>query len=248
MVPEGTDRVHLIGRRRVALFSWSMVSAELAGLQMALDRSPAAHIAILSGSCYPLAPLDAIDTMFESERGKSVFQLNEIPFPLWDSPWRADGGMWRFQHFFLTRGDNLLTIRGRPLPLWRRRIPRNLELYGAAQWKVYARSHAKALIDSLQDHPELLRFWRHSYNPDEACAASMLKSPAVVGDLSADVDSRGLWFIRWPAHDPTHPAWLTESDFDILETQARAGGHIFARKISSENTALLDRIDAELLA
>jgi hypothetical protein len=247
MVPGDRDRVHPVPRHDVALFSWSMVDAELAGLQMAVERSTAAHIAILSGSCYPLASVDEIDAMLESRRGQSVFHVNQIPFPPWDSPWRADGGMWRFQHFFPTRRDNLVTIAVRPVPLWRRRIPPTLELRGAAQWKVYSRPHAKALLGVLRDQQEQLRFWSHTYNPDESCAASVLSSPALVGDLSTEIDNRALWFVNWQDPRAAHPGWFAAADFDLIATEAHAKGFLFARKISSEDTVLLDRIDAELL-
>jgi Core-2/I-Branching enzyme len=251
MVPDGARHVHLIPRRKTSLASWSLSRAEFAGLQMALERSSAEHIAIMSGSSYPLAPLEAIDAVLAPHRGETLLELNKIPFPDWDSPWKADGGMWRFRRRFLTAGDRLVLVAGKPVPLWRRRIPANLVLHGGSQWKTYSRAHAKALLDILNTQPRQRHYWRHVFIAEESCAVSILNSPQLVGDLSERVVNRDVWLIDWP-HTPEqaapHPNWLTAAHFDLLASAARSREKLFARKISSTETELLDRMDAELLS
>lgn len=248
MVPPGASRVHLLPRRRTALASWSLVEAELAGLEAALARSGADHIAIMSGSCYPLASLEAIESQLAGARGRSFFELHEIPRMTWHAPWTQDGGMWRFEHRFLTINGAPITFRDRPIPIWTQRVPAGLMLHGGAQWKVYAREHASALLGALNDRPELRRYWRHVFIPDESCAASILKSPAIVGDVASEMLDQPLWLIHWPTHEAVpHPPWLTAADAESVE-EAAHDGKLFARKIRSSEAELLEFIDARLRA
>ena len=250
MVPAGARDVHMVPRRRTSLASWSLVEAELAGLDAALQRSNAEHIAIMSGSSYPLAGVEAIDAALAPYRGQTLAELNKLPFPDWNARWKADGGMWRFKSRFLTSGDTLITEAGLPVPLRRQTIPASLVLHGGAQWKVYSRAHAKALLETLSTRPEQRRFWRHVFIPEESCAVSILTSPQLVGDLSEQVVDRHVWLIDWPhmPEDRAHPNWLTAADYDLVAAAANAGEKLFARKVSSSETELLDRIDAELLS
>ena len=250
MVPAGAEGVQMVQRRSTSLASWSLVEAELVSLDAALRQSKAEHIAIMSGSSYPLAGVEAIDAALAPYRGQMLAETNKLPFPDWNARWKADGGMWRFKSRFLTSGDTLITVAGLPVPLWRQRIPASLVLHGGAQWKVYSRAHAKALLETLNSSAEQRRFWRHIFIPDESCAVSILKSPQLVGDLSERVVNRHVWLIDWPhmPADRAHPNWLTAADFDMLAAAARSADKLFARKVSSTETELLDRIDAELLS
>jgi hypothetical protein len=246
MVPANARRVHLLPRRRTALASWGLVEAELAGLEAALSHSSAEQIAVMSGSCYPLASLEAIETALASNRNRSFFELHEIPRMGWHAPWAQDGGMWRFEHRFLTVNGVRINVGGRPIPIWPRRVPSDLMLHGGAQWKVYARKHASALLSALNDRPALRRYWRGVFIPDESCAASILKSPAIVGDVATEVLNHPLWLIRWPdGRAVPHPCWLTLEDSELI-TAAAHGGKLFARKIGSSESELLQFIDETL--
>ena len=244
MIPPGMRSVHALPRRSVSLGSWSLVEAELDGLRAALSQSRAGHIAIMSGSCYPLASAEAIDDRLADAPGCSHFELHALPRNTWDAPWAKDGGMWRFEHRFLTFGDHLMMIRQRPLPIWRQTPPACLILHGGAQWKVYARHHARLLLQVIDDNPRLRAYWKRMFIPDEACAHSILKSPELVGEAAATVLDDNLWFIHWPTTDPTqHPEWLSQDDADAITAAAQAG-KLFARKVGSAQGTLLDFIDA----
>jgi hypothetical protein len=248
MVPSNAERVRLLPRRRTALASWTLVEAELSGLEAALAHTDADHITVMSGSCYPLAPLESIESTLACARDRSFFELHEIPRTGWHAPWAEDGGMWRFEHRFLTVRDVLITFRGRPIPIWPQRVPAGLSLHGGAQWKVYARKHASALLHALSDNPQLRRYWRRVFIPDESCAASILKSPTIVGDVASEILDHRLWLIRWPAHQAVpHPLWLTSADTELVEAAAREG-KLFARKIRSSEVELLQFIDERLRA
>jgi Core-2/I-Branching enzyme len=264
MLANAPERVWLVPRGRADWFCWSLVDAELRGLRLALEQSPAEHIIIMSGSCYPLISGAELQDELAAWRGLSRFELNPLPYRAWDTPHRHDGGLWRFNRRVVTWRGRSVSVGGVPLSIYRRPIPEGLQLHASAQWKIYARSHAAALLRILSERPDLERFWRTTFGVEEACVASMLRSPAVSGPIAEEVRDDLAWYIDWHGDGPvTHPAWLGSSHFPTLRAARLAPRRdpgrpevgapdrdafrkLFARKLSSRELQLLDRIDQEL--
>jgi hypothetical protein len=120
-------RVTVCGRIPTRLASWSLARAELTALCQARARTPAEHIAVLSGSDDPLVSMQALLDELRAWRGRSSFRNVPLPFAGWGSRGRQDGGRWRLQHLFLTFRDKLIHVRGIPLR-WpvKRRVPPEL--------------------------------------------------------------------------------------------------------------------------
>jgi hypothetical protein len=255
-------RVTVCARIPTTLASWSLVRAEMIALREAVARTRAPHIAVLSGSDYPLVSVQTLVEELAAWRDRSYFRNVPLPFVGW-----SHGGLWRFQHRFLTRGDQVVHVRGIPVR-WpvKRTVPRELTLRASSQWKIYARRHAELLLAVADSRPDLIRFWRTTYVPDESFAASVLGSRALVGDDALPPCAAQTWFMRWGPRIE-HPTWLTSADFDALAAARRAPSadpavvtgpngsdstvpralKMFARKFSTAvDTAVLDRIDSEL--
>jgi hypothetical protein len=255
-------RVTLLARRPTHLASWSLVDAELRGLRLALDTTDAHHFAVLSGADYPLATMEQIVEDLAPWRGHSWLASSPLPWKRWSTRFHKDGGLWRLRHRFVTRGDEVLFVRRVPLRTpWRRRIPGELELRASSQWKVYARRHVELILEVVDRRPDIVAFWRTTLVPDETFAASVLSSPALVGDETIEMSMSHPWFIDWPIERTDHPRWLGPAHFDALSEARRApllvpgaiatgpSGHrkLFARKFASASgEALQDRIDDEL--
>jgi Core-2/I-Branching enzyme len=256
-------RVTVCERIPTSLASWSLVRAELTGLREAVARTSAQHIAVMSGSDYPLVPMQTLLDELQAWRDRSYFRNVPLPF----ARWSRDGGLWRLQHRFVTRRDQVVHVRGIPLrwPI-KRRVPSQLTLRASSQWKIYARRHAELLLAVADRWPDLIRFWRSTYIPDESFAASVLSSRALVGADALQPCLAQAWFMRWGPRIE-HPRWLTSADFDALADARRAlpadpavvtGDHgtdttvaparkLFARKFSAAvDTDVLDRIDSDL--
>jgi hypothetical protein len=258
-------RVTLLPRLATRLSSWSLVAAELAGARAALTATGARHIAVMSGADYPLVSMQTLAEELTRWKGHSYLWNLPMPFSAWDTPRHPDGGFWRLQRRFLTRGDNVLFWREIPLR-WPvpRALPEGIELRASSQWKIYARHHLERLLDVVDVRPDLVRFWRSTLVPDETFVASILASRTVMGDAAIAPCRAHAWFIRWPATD-MHPEWLRGADFDLLAEArwaaaigpdeafepwaepVRPARRLFARKFSSHvDPDVLDRIDAEL--
>ncbi len=249
-------------RKRTARASWGMVEGENAGLRVALERSRAEHIIICSGSCYPLVSVAALEDELAGWRGLTRIELTPLPYDGWS--WRAgarDGGFWRLNHRFLTIGGRMVLAPGfYPIPLYRRAIPSVIEPHASSQWKIYAREHARLLLQVFDEHPDLLRFWRTAFIPEESFAASMLGSPALVGDVAGQLRHDRTWYIDWRGKQlGGHPRWLDADDFPrLVQERSRPPLHpddpyergdtsrkLFARKFGTDES-VLDMIDAEL--
>ncbi|MGY1779753.1 beta-1,6-N-acetylglucosaminyltransferase [Geodermatophilus sp. SYSU D01036] len=252
-------RVTMLPRLDTRISSWSLVRAELAGLEAAVRATTARHVALLSGADYPLLSVDGLLAALEPWRGHSYLYNRALPFAQW-----SGGGEWRFRYRFLVRNDNVVTVRGRPLR-WpvRRRLPEGLELRASSQWKIYARHHVQLLLRVMEDRPDLMRFWRTTFVPDESFAASVLASPGIVGSDALQPCLANPWYYRFP-RGGHHPRWLSREDFADLARARRARplepagvrglapdrvpehAKLFARKFRSEDPEVLDLIDTEL--
>jgi hypothetical protein len=259
-------RVRLLDRIPTQVASWSLVAAELAGVREALSRTDAGHIAVLSGTDYPLHAMGDLVAELAAWDGRTWLANVRMPYAPWGTRMHDDGGMWRLEHRFLTRGGNVVFVAGIPIrwPI-RRSLPAEIEPRGASQWKIYARAHAQRLLDVVDSRPDLMRFWTSTLVPDESFAASMLASKALFGSDALPLQTAGAWFLEWEAVG--HPRWLGEADYSLLEQaahaprvrqEAPAGDNfdygvatrkLFARKVSTpRSSALMDLIDTTLRA
>lgn len=263
MVRGWGSRVHALPRRSGTLSSWSLMRIELEGLRAALAQSSADHIAVMSGADYPLLGVEDLHRRLIPWAGRSYLFSAEIPYDSWSVPRHPDGGAWRFRHRFLTRHDDLITVRGIPARLpWRRPIPAGQELRASHAWKILSRDDAERLLTVVDTRPDIVRFWRSTFIPEESFVASVLSSPAIAGGEAVPLCHRIPWFMRWSERGSHHPEWLVERDWeplseamqappaapdDLLPVDAPRPQPMFARKFASDRSAaLLDRIDAEL--
>jgi hypothetical protein len=262
MLTGGNPRVSLVPRRRASLFSWSLVEAELGGLRLALQRSKAEHVIVLSGACYPLVSVAELEDELSRWRGLTRMQLDPLPYASWSTPRNPDGGLWRFRRRFFTFRGRSVSLGDVPLRGCRRGIPAGVRLHASAHWKIYARDHAARLLRVLDERPDLVRFWRTSFVPEESCTGSILGSPALVGSIAEEIRDDLPWFMRW-TEGGWHPDWLGEADFPALEAARFAPlrcpdqtvgpaperdrfRKLFARKMSSREPQLLEWIDRDL--
>ncbi len=253
--------VRVLPRSPAHLSSWSLAEVEYRALRVWLETSRAERVILASGACYPLVSVGDLCAELETFKGLTRMPLDALPFRPWDTARNRDGGLWRVRRRFVTFRGRVIRVGGVPLRTFKRRPPAGLELRASSQFKVYARRHVAALLRVLAERPDIVRFWRTTLVPNEMCAASILASPDLVGDICDEICDDQPWYIDWgqgPRYD--HPRWLTMDDLPALAA-ARAAlprpaerlvadrdGYrkLFARKIPSSEMELLDAIDATL--
>jgi Core-2/I-Branching enzyme len=233
------DRVTVMPRRRTAWARWEMVAAELDGYRAAL-RTGASHVALLTGSDYPLASTAQIAEFLATIPGRSVTLSQPLPIPQWGH----GGGFWRLRFRFRAWNQRMLLL---PVP---RRLPRGVVPAGGSQLKLLAREHAATVVSVADGRPDLVRYWRSTWIPDETFVYSVLHTPALApGFLDQRVEGTA-WYIKWDEAPRKSPPWLTSADLPEL-ARARDGLHgvpaLFARKFSSTvDPGVVDAVDRTL--
>lgn len=233
------DRVRLLPRIRTGWAKWENVAAEVEGYRAALAETDATHVAVLTGSDYPLAHPDEIRALLEAHRDESFVAANPLPY----AEWGRDGGVSRIRFRHWAWRKQMLRL---PIP---RRVPRDVVFAGGSQLKVLARNHAAAVVDTVDTRPDLVRFWRRTWVADETFVPSVLSSPALTPGFDAEHVPHSLWWIGWDGTARKSPPWLTTADAGrLLERRTMPDDdtpHLFARKFSTERSGdLLDVVDA----
>ncbi|SDT19605.1 Core-2/I-Branching enzyme [Friedmanniella luteola] len=233
-------RCRVLPRMRTGWARWENVAAELEGYRAAL-ATEATHVAVLTGSDYPLASTDEIDALLARHPGRSFARYHPLPY----DQWGRSGGMDRLRYRHWVRGKRMLRL---PVP---RRLPRGLTFAGGSQLKVLAREHAAAVLEVADRRADLVRFFRRSWIADESFVGTVLSTPSLVPGWDREHVASWLWYIGWDGSRRKSPPWLGREDWPALERHARSsegGVHpVFARKFSSDqDTGVLDLIDREL--
>jgi hypothetical protein len=234
-------RVTVLPRRPTPWGSWGAVLAEVDGYRASLATTSASHVALLTGSDYPLASSAAVLDRLAGLPGRSITESHPLPLPQWGH----GGGLWRLRYRFRPWGKHMLVL---PVP---RRLPRDIVPAGGSQLKVLARPDAAAVVGTVDTRPDLTRFWRRTWIPDETFVHSVLHTPALAPGF-ADRQVPGMaWFIRWDGAPRKSPPWLTRADLPELRRVRTAEPQgtpiLFARKFSSTaDPAVLDEIDRTL--
>jgi hypothetical protein len=239
MTADLPSRCTVLKRTSTAWAQWGIVEAELEGYRAALQSTDATHFALFSGSDYPLASAKGIVDFLEKHVGVSFANVHELPY----AQWGRSGGLARLRYRHWSIGKRMLRL---PIP---RRLPRGIVLTGGTQSKVLAREHARAVVEVAAGHPELVRFWRRTWVPDETFVYSMLNTPRFVPGWKTEVVPANLWWIGWDGRRRKSPPWLGIVHRDFLLSRARPiDGQIpvlFGRKFSTQlSTPVLDAIDA----
>ena len=73
------ERVRLLSRRRTGWATWGVVAAELDGYRAVIGETDATHVALLSGSDYPIVPSTRILQVLDEEPLRSYLWYRRLP-------------------------------------------------------------------------------------------------------------------------------------------------------------------------
>jgi len=241
MTSDLPQRCRVLHRVATGWAGWGLVETEIAGYRAALADPGVSHVAMLSGSDYPLAPTSEISAFLAQHPGVSFALFNPLPY----APWGRSGGMARLRYRHWAYRKHMIRL---PVP---RRLPSTVVLAGGSAMKILARKHAEAVVAAHDANPDLVRFWRRSWCPDETFIPSVLSTPEFAPDWAREHVARPMWWIGWDGSARKSPPWLGIRHFDELARAqaARTGGlaYAFARKFATGyDTAVLDAIDRQL--
>jgi hypothetical protein len=232
---EDIDRpdVTMLPRLPCAWGSLGLVRAALSGLEAAVaDPRPFTHVSVLSGQDYPIKPRAALDAHLEAHPDTGWLEWMALPGPgPGDQLARVDRWFWHVS------GTRSISLPNRFTPfLPRRRPPLGMPIHKGSALFTISRGQAEHVVEFARANPRFIRFFEHAYIADEYVFQTILVNSRHRDDLVAE----NLHAIAWDGGH--HPATLTSADLPWLQASDR----FFARKF--DDVAVLDRIDAELLA
>lgn len=228
------SRVHHVPRLAAGWARPEVVQAELIGLRQAMAETDADHFILLTGTDHPVRSTQQIAAHLAAHPGRSALSLQRLPVP----EWGRLGGYDRFiAPQWPWRRRRLLA----PLPrLW----PRGLVLAGAGQQMVLSRRHAQVVMRALDSRPELWRYFRRTWAPDESLVPTLLASPSLGVDWDNEHIPGLAWYIDWGRKPVKSPRWLTPADLPaIAAAREEHPTLLFARKVGQRSGDLAGRLD-----
>jgi hypothetical protein len=217
-------RVTFVPRHRCRWGLFGIVEATLEGLRWFLGTD-ATHLAVITGQCYPLVPVAAMEQDLADIGGKSLLEHEAFPRQAWAG---ERGGYRRIESFFF-KGPGVIP---RSIMPWRRRAPAGLHPYGGGSYCCLSRACVEYAITYLDSHPEVMRFFRTTLIPDELLLQTVLANSPLKDQL---VDSL-IHYTVWLPH-AANPKLLQAEDIPA----ALDSGMWFARKF--DDLPVLDEID-----
>jgi len=250
-------------RKAVYWAGFAMVEATLALLRAALASGKAFNrFVLMSGSCYPIKPIERLEQLFESEPEKEFINLVAIPpaghlRKLIGRRWCMEPWLpWRLLAITPPIMASTEKMVRRIYNKVASRIPRRLEVeivgmqpYFGSQWWALTRDCVVYILSFVEKHPEVTRAYRSVWAPDEhffqtIVGNSPFGSRAIAGKEGLDE----LSLYDAPLHFVFYR--LERNATNDLEDfmRIRESPKYFARKFRSKaNSETLDRIDRELL-
>jgi hypothetical protein len=215
---------------------WSLVRATLEALEAALDAfADATHFYLLSSDCAPVKS-SAYARRFLDEVNRDHIES----FDFFTSNWIRTGLKRErlvYRHVFNERSQKrsfyaALAVQQR-LGL-ERRIPDDIQVMIGSQWWCLRRSTAEAILAFIRERPDVVRFFRTTWIPDETFFQTLVRHLVP----EAEIECRSPTFKMFS--DYGMPVTFYNDQHDLLVSQ----DYLFARKISPEATVLKDRLSA----
>jgi hypothetical protein len=231
-------RVTFIPRRPSRRTTFGLVEAPLDALKTLIRRHDSFdYVILLTGQDYPIKPQGALLRHLDDNPDLCFLHSFPIEDPIL-SEWPAEA-TFRYKNWHLGFGNPRWSI-----PL-NRRLPGDRVPFGGSMYWALSRSAVTYVIDVIEREPQLVKFFKHTFVPDEMFFQTILMNSPLrdrVTSLKAP-DCYGLHYIDWHLNQE-HPRTLGITDLPKLH----ATPAFFARKFdSSADELVLERIDLDLL-
>ncbi len=235
-------RVAFARRMNAQWGTYALVRAALNALDTIrrLDWRPD-YVTLLSGSDFPIRSADALRDFLAAHRGLDFIESKPISVP-----W-VRGGLQveRFEHYFFLdwrRRKRLFNLayraqRAVTRVTGPRRRSAGVALHLGSQWWTLRWSTCAAILDLIPERPDLVRFFRWAWIPDESFFQTLVR---LVRDADEVADANLTYY---EFDELGRPLVLYDDHAEHL----RAQPYFFARKLSPRAQRLRDELAARWL-
>ncbi|NOX39060.1 MAG: glycosyl transferase [Alphaproteobacteria bacterium] len=228
------DQVVFADRVKCGWGEWSLVQATLNALARAVEAFPrASHFYMVSGDCMPIKSAEYAHEFLDTH---DVDYIES--FDYYQSDWIKTGmkeERLNYRHFLNERKHKTLFYAAlnvqKRLGL-ERKPPKDLEINVGSQWWCLRRKTIEAILTFLAERPDVLRFFRTTWIPDETFFQTLVRHLVP----HSDINPSSLTFLMFS--DYGMPVTFYNDQYDMLLSQ----DFLFARKISSEAHDLKTRL------
>jgi hypothetical protein len=221
-------------RVRCGWGEWSLVAATLEGVKAALAAFPdATHLYLLSGDCMAIKTAQWTHAFLDA---RDADHIETVDF--------RTGGWIRtglreerliYRHVFNERARKRLFYAALDLQKrlgLSRRTPSGLRIMIGSQWWCLRRRTAEAILDFMKDRPDVVRFFRTTWIPDETFFQTLVAHLVPEDEIVPGTPT----FLMFT--DYGMPVTFYNDHYDLLLAQDAP----FARKVSTEARQLRARL------
>ncbi|HXS35437.1 MAG TPA: beta-1,6-N-acetylglucosaminyltransferase [Flavipsychrobacter sp.] len=185
------------------------------------------YINVISSQDFPIKSAEYIYQYLAKQNGREYITCESI-----DGEWNVAPRV-RNYHFINWRIPGkfrLEKIANKILP--KRKFPFDYEIVGRANWFTLTKNASQYIIDFLDKHPEMIRYFKYCWGADEFMFSTILYNSHFKDQI---VDN--LVYVDWVGSKsgPGHPKILTSEDFEAL----KASDKLFARKFDIKADAVI---------
>lgn len=233
---EDIDRVYLVKHRvKVRWAGLSFSQAVLNTMQEILTTGRKYDFFnAMSGQDYPLVPTEKFYSFFERHPGRNFLAIEKEGSEWWEHAY-VRIHEYHFTDFDFRGRYRLQFLINRIMP--KRKFPLNYTLYGSnrATWWTITLECANYLLKFMQEHPEVKRFAKFTWAPDEYLVPTIIMN----SPFKDTVIPENYRYIDWSLGG-SNPKILTINDFESLKKTDK----LLARKFDIKvDTLILDRLD-----
>jgi hypothetical protein len=227
---------------------FSQIEAILTLLRESVRRNEYGRHVLLSGSDYPVQPMEYVADFFDGNRSSEFINCVQMPSVEAGKPLtRLSTYRHRDTDSKAHRRMRRWLVRSRILPAERDPTVglRGLVPYGGSTWWALTQAAAEYVLGFVATQRRVVRFFRNTVCPDEALFQTILGNSPFRGAFQ-----RSLTFADWSAGGDS-PAYITETHLQIFREPGRLvqddvygrGEYLFARKFSDASAGVTDDLD-----
>ncbi len=213
--------------------TYSMVQATVNGFkEIVTSGLNIEYVNLLSAQDYPIRSTKDFHSFLMENPGKAFMHCLDVATEWTEAISRIEE--YHFDHWNFPGKFKIQNMVNFILP--KRKMPGDLIPVGRSQWFTVSLKHIIFIINRLESTPQIVKFFRYSWAPDELIFQTLLYNSS----FNEDIVGNNLRYIDW-SEGQKNPKLLTKADFNLL----MQSGKFFARKFAP-NDEVLDMIDEVL--
>ncbi len=213
------------------------------------------YFSLISGTHYPVRSPQALHAYLAENKGREFISITAVPNEA------AQKDYERFRLIFIDKGYHRRFGLPQAVTTFIVKVIDKLKFhrkfepvlgdhkpYAGWQWWMLSDDAINYIIEWIDQHPEIVKFFGKTLVPDESFFHTIIGNSPFMPKTKRD-----LTFSYWRAPEVPHPEWLTEAHLEQLYDDGLTvtdwygtGDVYFARKFGDDSTAVVDSIDQRI--